>query len=47
MYDAVVAVPNSEPVIPLETFKDPVTKLLLSAMRPLRATNSFGIYIVF
>jgi hypothetical protein len=40
---AQLAVPNRDPVIPLDTFKEPVIIELLSAMTPLRATNSFGI----
>jgi len=57
-YDAVVAydelaafraqleVPNNEPVIPSVTVRDPDTIELFSAIRPLRVTNSFAIYIV-
>jgi hypothetical protein len=40
------AVPNRDPVIPLDTFNDPVIIELLSAIMPFLATNSFGIYIV-
>jgi hypothetical protein len=52
MYDDVTAfcaqdaVPNNDPVIPAVTLREPVIIELLSAMTPLRATNSFGIYIV-
>jgi hypothetical protein len=40
------AVPNNDPVIPAVTLREPVIVVLLSAMSPLRAINSFGIYIV-
>mgnify|MGYP000668178840 CR=1 FL=1 len=49
MYDDVTAfcahdaVPNNDPVIPAVTLREPVIIELLSAMTPLRATNSFGI----
>jgi hypothetical protein len=52
MYDDVTAfcaqdaVPNNDPVIPAVTLREPVIVVLLSAMSPLRAINSFGIYIV-
>ena len=39
-FDAQLAVPNRDPVIPLVTFREPVITELLSAMTPLRATNS-------
>jgi hypothetical protein len=41
-----LAVPKREAVTPLVTFRDPDTCELSSAIRPLRATNSFAIKLV-
>jgi hypothetical protein len=42
---AKLAVPNSEPVIPWDTFNDPVSCVLPDTISPFRAINSFAIII--
>ena len=42
-----VKLPVKEPVIPLVTIKDPVITELFCAMSPLRALNSFAMFLSF
>jgi hypothetical protein len=42
---AQLLVPNSEPVIPRDTFNDPVSCVLPDTISPFRAINSFAIII--